>query len=321
MSLQAKPRSRSPAIILGTISVLLSITMLVGWILALVLSDLEDQTWLLVLGTISLSLITLALGLFTYWVLRELRASRHQVVFIDSVTHELKTPLASLRLCLDTLDRPQVNLQQAQSLHQMMRADVERLSSFIDDVLVANRIGPRMQHTVRSFPLAELLYRCAERACTHREVDFEAVVVDVPDRLRVQSDPTALETICLNLIDNAIKYSEPPVQVRARARVVGSTVQIAVVDQGIGIDPKDARRIFHRFYRADSPEVRKRNGTGLGLYVVAGLVRSLGGRITARSPGPGQGMTVTVHLPYEPMPQFEGRQTESPEELPPRQLH
>lgn len=292
-----RQRSVSPAILLGSISVVLAIAMLVAWILALVLSDLDDQIWLLVLGIISLSIIGMVLAIFMYWLVREIRANRRQISFIDSVTHELKTPLASLRLCLETLDRTGLNDTQQRSLRHMMRGDVDRLASFIDDVLVANRVGPGMEHAVVPVALAELARRCADRAVKHHDLDPETVTVDVPDDLVLRSDPTAVETICLNLIDNALKYSDRPVQVRVMGRVVGRMVQIAVADHGIGMSARDARRVFQRFFRVDSEDVRRRSGTGLGLFVVAGLVRSLRGRISASSPGVGRGTTITVQLP------------------------
>jgi signal transduction histidine kinase len=123
------------------------------------------------------------------------------------------------------------------------------------------------------------------------------VAVDVPEDLVLRSDPTAVETICLNLIDNALKYSDRPVRVRVMGRVVGRMAQITVADHGIGLSARDARRVFQRFFRADSEEVRRRSGTGLGLFVVAGLVRSLRGRVSATSPGVGRGTTITVQLP------------------------
>lgn len=282
----------------GSVSVALAIAMLVAWILALVWSDrVEGETWLLVLGIISLSFIGLVLGGFMVMLVREMREVRRHTTFIDSVTHELKTPLSSLRLCLETLDRAGLSAEQVHSLRGMMRGDIDRLASFIDDVLVANRVGPGMEHAAVMVPLRETVQRCADRALAVHHLGPEAVAIDVPADLTLRTDPTAVETIFLNLIDNALKYSDPPVQVRVVARAVGPSVQVTVVDHGIGLTPADARRIFQRFYRVESEAVRRRKGTGLGLFVVAGLVRSLRGRISATSPGPGQGTSVMVQLP------------------------
>jgi signal transduction histidine kinase len=126
----------------------------------------------------------------------------------------------------------------------------------------------------------------------------EDVRVELPADLTITTDPTALETVLKNLLDNAVKYSPSPPRISVTVRPdTQGQVEIAVTDQGIGIAKSDLKRIFRRFYRIPSDEVYARSGTGLGLYVVAALVRNLGGHIEAHSEGPQRGATMCVRLP------------------------
>ncbi len=300
MSHMALRRSITAPIIAGGVSVALAIAMLVGWILVIVwrsesLGVLE--TWLLVLGIVSLTIIGGVLVTFIVILVSVILESRRQVTFIDSVTHELRSPLASLKLCAETLGRPGISDPQRERLREMMLGDVDRLSGFIEDVLVSNRLAHEAEvRDLAALELEPLLRRCAGRVARRHEVDEETVRIVVAGPLRLRTDSTALETVVQNLLDNAVKYSDPPPQVEVRASREGDDVRIEVVDEGIGLSPKDRKRIFDRFYRVDSEDVRRRRGTGLGLFVVQSLVRELGGRIAVSSPGHGQGTTVTVTL-------------------------
>ena len=296
--LRRRPRSISTPIIVGVVSVVLAIAMLVAWILVLVYSDLEAD-WLMVLGIISLTWIGLVLALFAVYLVRQILEVRRQVRFVDSVTHEIKSPLASLQMGLQTLARPQLSAEQRGTLRTMMLADVKRISAFVDDILTASRLGDGalVVQVAPAVALAELLRRSARRAAEQREVAVELIQVQVAEGHTVRGDPGALETVFVNLIDNALKYSDAPAVVRVQATVEGDRVEVAVTDQGIGLGDGERRRIFRRFYRADREVVRMRPGTGLGLFVVDGLVRSLGGRLRAESLGHGQGTTMWVSLP------------------------
>lgn len=287
-------------IILGVISVGLAIAMLVAWILVLVYSDLEAN-WLLVLGIISLSWILLVLGGFAFFLVAEILEVRRQQRFVDSVTHELRSPLTSLRMGLQTLARPQLDADQRTQVRVMMLGDVQRLSAFVDDIRTANRVGGNaIEARLRSVPLADAVNAAVAAALARREADPARVIVDaIPSELTVRADPGALDTVLVNLIDNALKYSDAPAPVRVHALhdVKRGWVGVQVHDQGIGLTRQERRRMRRRFYRADREAVRGRPGTGLGLYVVDGLIRAQGGRLRAESPGPGRGTTMHVSLP------------------------
>lgn len=291
------PRYTLP-IVTGTVTVGLTITMLVGWPIVIVSSDEIYSTWLLVLGIISLSFILLSLVLLIFFVVRERQRSRRQFGFIDSVTHELKSPLASVKLCLETLKRPDLPDDKEAALVDMMLADVDRLSAFIGDVLQANRMLHGIALSSENVPLAQLVDTVAHRVAKRHAVAPEVITIAVPDGMVLRTDPLAIETVLMNLVDNAVKYSDAPVEVTVSAqRLNARRVRIDVRDRGIGIARNERKRVFQRFYRIDGEAVRLRRGTGLGLYVVRALVRSMRGKVTVFSPGPGRGSTFSLILP------------------------
>ncbi len=298
-------RSISGPIIYGSVAVVLAAALLVGWIWVILRNqELTQQwasgnVWLLVAGTVSFATIITVLVLFAVFLARAILEVRRQTTFVDSVTHELRSPLASLRLCLETLRRAELPPPQRDRLHDMMRHDVERLSGFIDDILEATRLGHGGRgRAAVSIDLGELTRRCIALVGRRHSIDGDSVRINIPEDLRIVSDPTALEIIIKNLIDNAIKYSDPPVDVTISAVVEGRSLRIDVVDAGIGIPKRELARVFERFYRVEGEAVRSRRGTGLGLFVVHALVRGLGGGMQASSAGVGAGTRMTVVLPH-----------------------
>ncbi len=303
-------RSISGPIIYGSFAVVLTTALLVGWIYVIVRSQgltqqwASSNIWLLVAGTVSFTAIIAVLVLFSVVLARSILEFRRQTTFVDSVTHELRSPLASLRLCLETLRRPELVESQRDRLHEMMRNDVDRLAGFIDDILEASRIehGGR-GHAVAAVDVRALVDRCAAQVRRRHGVEVDAVHLTIPDGLVVYTDPTAFEIAIKNLLDNAVKYSDPPAKVELTATDGNGYVRIEVRDHGIGIPRRALRRVFDRFYRVDEEAVRARRGTGLGLFVVRALVRGIGGRLTADSDGPGTGTRMTIVLPQrEPTP-------------------
>ena len=305
MARRRKIRSSiSIPITLGAITVLLSLALLVGWSFLLGQkiarsSEIAGDVWLLVLGALSFVLIIVVLVLFVVSLARGIIEVRKQDTFIDSVTHELKSPLASLQLCLETLGREGLEGEAREKLRRMMLQDVDRLRAFIDDVLEANRLSyarPGMLN-LSDVPLSELAEEYAEAVRRH-ELGPDEIRVRVDPELVVTTDRAALEIVVNNLIDNAAKYSGRPARVEITARRDSNNrVLIEVSDTGIGIEQKDLKRVFHRFYRVEDHEVRQRRGTGLGLFVVGALVKQLGGDVQALSKGRGQGTTMRVELP------------------------
>ncbi len=298
-------RSISTPITLGILSVALSIGLLVGWILVIVqnLSLTALNSWILALGSASFVVIIAVLVLFSIFLVREIRMVNRQTGFIDSVTHELMSPLASLKLCLETLERDDLVPVQRVQLHQMMIDDVARLSIFIEDVIEASRLSHRREgYPLEDVLLKELVETCAEEIRRYYKQPREAIRVRVPPDLVLVTDKTALQTVIKNLLDNAVKYSmdlDHPVDVTVAADVDGSRARIRIDDRGVGIPVQHQRRIFERFYRAPHESVRARRGTGLGLFVVSALVRVLGGKVKVHSDGIGKGTCVEIDVPVK----------------------
>jgi signal transduction histidine kinase len=289
-------RSISLPIILSSVAVALSLALLVGWTLLIVRNpalahDIIANRLLLGTGIGGFIVIVTVLVLFSVFLVREIDEVQRQTSFIDSVTHELKSPLAALKLCLETLGREDLPQAQRERLRGMMLDDVDRLAVFIERVLTASRLAQEQ----RALPLQEVGVAAAARRAAatilrrHRAPEG-AVSIEIADDLVISSDELALATILENLIDNALKYggSEAAVTVRVTAHTEGERWLVIEVR---------LKRVFERFYRVQEEHVRSRHGTGLGLYVVSELARLLGGRVEARSPGPGRGTTMAVTLP------------------------
>ena len=239
------------------------------------------------------------LVMFSVSLVREILESRRQQMFIDSVTHELKSPLASIKLCLETLARDGLSGTQRDDLRRMMLTDVERLTVFVDDILQASRIAHgRRSQMWTVVDVTRLLQGAMDDIRRRHDLPAEVFQLRAPDGVRIFTDPTALETIFKNILDNAVKYSEgrPEVTVEMSPQETGQLI-ITVTDKGIGVERTQIKRIFKRFHRAPGPRVNERSGSGLGLYVVHRLVRNLGGRIRAESDGIGKGATFRIRLP------------------------
>lgn len=298
-------RSYGLPITLSVISVGMAVALLAAWISLIVRRLFTDpdvhlaaNVWLLVAGIVSLVTIMTVLVLFTVFLVGQIREVRRQDTFIDSVTHELKSPLASIRLALETLERAELAPEGREKLRTMMLADVGRLSSLIDGVLAASRVG--LSRSAQDFTAVDVGALVRERAAdlTRRaNLPPDAVVVQCTEDFPLRTDAVALRTVVDNLLDNAIKYSDPPVKVTARVVRDSRWVVLEVEDRGIGIRRGDLRRVFDRFYRVPEEGVRARHGTGLGLYLVHSLTRSLGGRVDVDSKGAGHGSIFRVRLP------------------------
>jgi signal transduction histidine kinase len=289
---------------IGIVLSLLAIALLVAWQI-LVVSDLRPVaqgltavSWLLlILGTLFFSLIILGLGLLCAWLIREMRHNQRQQAFLDAVTHEMKTPLASLRLYVDTLSLHDPSPAQRQEFLTRMGDDVERLDRTVSQVLAAARAEEHPRDVRRaSVELAPLLERCVQEIQTRHRLPDAAVRLEPVPRLGVRGDAGELALVFRNLLENAVKYSEPPIEVRVAVTAgADGRVHVEIADRGIGIPRDELRKIFQRFYRAGR-DVQRTAGLGLGLFIVRNLVRRQGGRVVARSEGSGRGSRFVVSL-------------------------
>ncbi len=259
---------------------------------------------LAVLGFIFFLLVIAGMVLNTIFLVREIRRNEHHDSFINAVTHELKTPVASIRLYLQTLQTRELEPQKRQEFYRIMLEDSDRLLHTIDQVLRAGSAGPRFRRGARSrVDLAELTRDTVALARTRFHVQEETLTLE--DRVPagaavVLGDPDELKAALWNLIDNAVKYSPAGSTVGVRLEEVApDRVAVRVSDRGIGISPGELKRIFRRFYRVAAVPGRVK-GSGLGLFIVRSVARKHRGRAFAESAGSGQGSTFTLQLPKAP---------------------
>jgi two-component system sensor histidine kinase SenX3 len=284
-------------IALGACLVALATALNVSWILLN-----WREVALLVFGIIFFLLIILGLVLNTTFLIREIRRNEQHDAFINAVTHELKTPIASIRLYLETLKRREVDEARREHFYDVMLADSDRLLQTVEQVLRAGRSGHRGRRiNMAILDLGELVRECLSLARTRYNLDDQALTFVESlngEVAKVTGDADELRAAVSNLLDNAVKYSEKDVRVRVElAAVDEKRVAIRIADRGIGIPSAQLKRVFKRFYRVPGRFMARVKGTGLGLFIVRSVVEKHGGRVFAESPGLGQGTTFTIQLP------------------------
>ncbi|MCL2659626.1 MAG: HAMP domain-containing histidine kinase [Acidobacteriaceae bacterium] len=254
-------------------------------------------------GVLLFSALITGVVLNTVFLVREVRRNERQDSFINAVTHELKTPIASTRLYLETLLRLKVDEDQRQQFYRIMLADADRLLSTVDQVLKAGELSQKKRQQIRAIvDLEALVADCIAITRERHHLNAEAIqLAPVAGAVRVFGVAEDLRTAALNLLDNAVKYSPEGVHVRCSIETKHSAsakwAEFRVTDSGIGLPPNQSRRIFNRFYRVPGRSMLRIKGTGLGLFLVRSIARQHGGDATASSPGISKGTTITLTLP------------------------
>jgi len=255
----------------------------------------------LVLGIVSFALIIAGLIIYTVFLVLEIKRNEEHDSFINAVTHELKTPIASIRLYLQTLQSRDVDEVRRRQFYEVMLADAERLHQTVDQVLKAGAAAQTRKSGVRApVDLSALARECVQLALVRHHLDASAMSLEIHAEgpLVVSGDAEALRSVLANLLDNAVKYSGDHVRVTVSVAAPSpATVWVRVQDRGVGIPRKQLKRIFNRFYRVQARGLRHIKGTGLGLYIVKTIARAHGGRVFAQSEGEGRGATFTLELP------------------------
>jgi signal transduction histidine kinase len=254
------------------------------------------------LGLIFFGAITTGLILNTIFLIREIRRNEQHDSFINAVTHELKTPIASIRLYLETLQRREVSEDQRQDFYRLMLLDSNRLLATVEQVLKAGRAShKRAPLASEKVDFSALVRECVDLARERHHLPAETIRLDNSafngQGSTVIGDVDELHTAVLNVIENAIKYSGQNVDVNVSLAPQGERVVLRVRDQGIGIPRHELKRVFRRFYRVPLNAVAQVKGTGLGLFIVRAIARRHGGKAYAESEGEGRGTTVTFELP------------------------
>jgi two-component system, OmpR family, sensor histidine kinase SenX3 len=292
-------RRRKTAIfflVLGICLSVLAVVLNIGWILL----NLTEVV-LLVIGIIFFALIITGLILNTIFLVREIRRSEQHDAFLNAVTHELKTPIASIKLYLDTLKTRDVSPEKRDEFYDVMLADSDRLLRTVEQVLIAGRAGEKKrQLNVSEVEVGSILSEAVGIVRSRYHLNEDVIRMTEPaGDLKVLGDVDELRTVFVNLLDNAVKYSppEPRIIVRAKRATLNKKVDIFIRDNGIGIPAGELKRIFKRFYRVADKSSKDTKGTGLGLAIVRSIVEKHGGKIRADSKGEERGSTFVVHLP------------------------
>jgi signal transduction histidine kinase len=286
--------------VLGICLVALAVTLNVSWVVL---------NWrlgvLAVLGVIFFLLLIAGMVLNTIFLVREIRRNEQHDSFINAVTHELKTPVASIRLYLQTLQTRELDEGKRREFYRIMLEDSDRLLHTIEQVLRAGSSGSRFRRIARApVNLDDITTECVELARTRFHLDANALAYDrrLPGvHSVVIGDSEELRAAVWNLIDNAVKYSAGEVRIQVTLEDIEGRLAVRVTDRGVGISPAELKRIFGRFYRIPASVAMRTKGSGLGLFIVRSVARKHGGRAFAESEGAGRGSTFTLILPRAPV--------------------
>jgi signal transduction histidine kinase len=297
MRIASRQKTIAFFVVLGICLVALAVALNIGWIILN-----RREAILLFFGVIFFAAIIAGMILNTSFLVREIKRNEQHDSFINAVTHELKTPIASIRLYLETLQRREVSEAQRRNFYNLMLLDTDRLLGTVEQVLKAGEAGYKRRSRIRTeLDFASLVRDCIELARTrHRlpptSLKFEEMTNGFG--ANVQGDVEDLRTAVSNLLDNAIKYSGDRVDISVQVSASSDNrVTLSVQDHGMGIAEPELKHIFKRFYRAPSRSRSQVKGTGLGLFIVRAIARAHGGEVSAVSDGVGHGATFTLELP------------------------
>jgi two-component system sensor histidine kinase SenX3 len=295
IKITSRRKAIATAVTLGICLIAAAVTLNISWIILN-----WREFWMMIIGIIFFGVIIAGMILNTIFLVREIRRNEQHDSFINAVTHELKTPITSIRLYLETLQKRNVEEEKRQHFYGIMLEDTDRLLRTVEQVLKASSVGQKKDlQKFRPIEVEPILRECMHLVATRHHL--------VPEALHWAKDPAPgehytvlgeleeLRTVFLNILDNAVKYSREKVDVAVDLVAPSlDRLEIRVTDKGIGIQRADLKRVFKRFYRATNPGVK---GSGLGLFIVRAIAKRHGGKVTAFSEGSGRGTTVTIDLP------------------------
>ncbi len=298
MRITSRKKTIAFAITLGVLVAAVALVLNVSWI---VLNWREVVP--LILGVLFFGFIIAGVILNTIFLVREVKRNEQQDSFLNAVTHELKTPITSIRLYLDTLQQRDVDEKQRHEFYQIMTDDTQRLMGLVEQVLRAARVTQKnavLQKT--EIEVGPLVQDAVDLARLRHHLSAESLAWDLDglpaELLSIVGDREELSAVLSNVLDNAVKYSPTSPQIRVEVVVPDvKHVQIRVQDNGVGIPSGELKRVFKRFYRVLTPGATQVKGSGLGLFIVRAVIQRHGGRTFAESEGAGKGTTVTIELP------------------------
>jgi two-component system sensor histidine kinase SenX3 len=294
MVVAGRRKSIALFIALGAGLISVSLILYIGWVLLR-----WSSGGLLFLGVLLLLLLISGVVLFTVFLVREIRRNEQKDAFINAVTHELKTPVASIRLYLETLKSRPVDEAKRKEFYDIMLKDSDRLLESIEQILRTGRISPASRKpNFSAIDLGSVVDDCVSRARALYNLLPESLVYRTSEPIMILADLDEVRAAISNLVDNAVKYSGTDVRVTVETGVVDKKyAAVRVCDQGQGIPKVQLKDVFKRFHRVPGPVSARVPGTGLGLYIVRSVAKRHGGRAWAESEGIGHGSTFVLQLP------------------------
>lgn len=266
--------------------------------------DNQGTITVLVVGCILLGMLLVGSVMLFIFGQKQSQLFRAQQSFMSSVTHELRSPLASLKLTFDTLEKRKLPQEMHKQIISNAGKDIERLSRLVNQVLITARldrgIAAFADENTETLKLKNLIASIVDRTKWLDAELSERLTIDISDGLEVRVSRFAITLVLTNLIENAIKYSEPKTPIFVRAAGAGNCrLQISVTDQGYGLEKNEKRKIFKLFHRGPTASTKAIPGTGVGLFLVKNILKIIGGSVEVDSGGPNQGSTFTISLPQK----------------------
>jgi signal transduction histidine kinase len=294
MVLAGRRKSIAFFIAMGAGLILVTLLLYVGWVLL----NWKHGILLFLLGFVLLAMIIAGVVMNTIFLVREIRRNEQHDAFINAMTHELKTPVASIRLYLETLQSRAVDEEKRKEFYRIMLEDSDRLLQTIEQVLRTGRMGGSRKLNVVRIDLSQVIEESLVRARALYRLSPESLTYRPDGATTVMGDADEVRAAVSNLIDNAVKYSGSNVKVSVETeKIAEGFVALRVKDEGPGIPKTELKQIFKRFHRVPGSLATRVKGTGLGLYIVRSVAKRHGGRAWAESDGPGRGSTFILQLP------------------------
>jgi signal transduction histidine kinase len=291
MVLAGRRKSIAFFIGLGAGLILVTLLLYIGWF------NWKHGIFLFLVGIVLLAMIIAGVVLNTIFLVREIRRNEQHDAFINAMTHELKTPVASIRLYLETLQSRAVDEEKRKEFYRIMLDDSDRLLQTIEQVLRTGRMGASRKLNITRIDLSQVIEESVARARALYQLAPEALTYRAGGPTTIMGDADEVRAAVSNLIDNAVKYSGSNVRVQVVTEKIDNVVSLRVRDEGPGIPKTELKQIFKRFHRVPGSLATRVKGTGLGLYIVRSVAKRHGGQAWAESEGPGQGSTFVLQLP------------------------
>jgi signal transduction histidine kinase len=256
----------------------------------------KRQEWM-ILGEAAVFVLSLLIGIIfiNRGYHKEIIAARQSRNFLLSITHELKSPIASIRLGFETMQRKKISEEQAKVLLKNGIQDTDRLNHLVSDLLLSARLESTYQLNKEWFSLENLMEECIQSI----QQKFPGSTIHsstTPNMPEIFADFSGMRSVIFNLLENAMKYSDSRPEVQLRLGTSGDKFNLEISDLGVGISPQERKKIFEKFYRIGNEDQRKTKGTGLGLYIVDQIIRAHQGSIAVSSNQP-KGTKFNILLP------------------------